>query len=243
MSEKSFNYFTSLAKNRDNYLEIAGRTNQMQDAEKLIIPDIIQKLDINSKDKMLDIGCGPGNLLIMLLPHAKEIMGIDNESSIELLKKRCGAEKRILYKTGNFLDTPIDLKFDKILCYSVIHYLSNITEVFTFIYKALELLNPGGRALFGDIPNISKKERFLKSNYGKNIDQEYHSLLKMTNKNKEPVSFFENDEELVQFNDDLLIRILKETRENGYHSYVLDQSTNLCLGYTREDILIVNPED
>ena len=52
MSEKSFNYFTSLAKNRDNYLEIAGRTNQMQDAEKLIIPDIIQKLDINSKDKM-----------------------------------------------------------------------------------------------------------------------------------------------------------------------------------------------
>ena len=56
MSEKSFNYFTSLAKNRDNYLEIAGRTNQMQDAEKLIIPDIIQKLDINSKDKILDIG-------------------------------------------------------------------------------------------------------------------------------------------------------------------------------------------
>ena len=36
----TFNYFTSLANNPDNYLELAGRTNQMQDAEKLIIPDI-----------------------------------------------------------------------------------------------------------------------------------------------------------------------------------------------------------
>ena len=102
MSKKSFNYFTSLANNADNYLEIAGRTNQMKDAEKLIIPDIIQKLDINSKDKILDIGCGPGNLLIMLLPYAKEIMGIDNESSIKILKKRFDAKYSSFYRFNTY---------------------------------------------------------------------------------------------------------------------------------------------
>ena len=90
---------------------------------------------------------------------------------------------------------------------------------------------------------FSKKERFLKSNYGKKVDSEYQSLLKDVQKSKEGVNLTEKDEDLVQFDDDLVLRILKETRGNGYHSYVLDQSTNLCLGYTREDILIVKPED
>ena len=79
--------------------------------------------------------------------------------------------------------------------------------------------------------------------YGKKIDQEYRSLLKEVQKSKEAVNSTEKDEDLVQFDDDLVLRILKETRADGYHSYVLDQSPNLCLGYTREDILIVKPED
>lgn len=243
MSKITFDNYGKKAEQLDSYLEIASRHSMMGESEKLTIPDVIMKLDLQPYDRVLDIGCGAGNLLIPLSFYVKEITGVDHSSCIKRLKSRIKDVKNISLKSGNFLDIDMDNRYDKILCYSVLQYLVNETEVFIFINKALELLVPGGKALFADIPNISKKERFLKSNYGKNIDQEYRSLLKMTNKNKETVSFFENDEELVQFDDDLVLKILKETRDDGYHSYVLDQSPNLCLGHTREDILVVKPHD
>jgi|TARA_B100001971_G_scaffold186453_1_gene186413 2-polyprenyl-3-methyl-5-hydroxy-6-metoxy-1,4-benzoquinol methylase len=243
MSKITFDNYGKKAEQLDSYLEIASRHSMMDESEKLIIPDVIMKLALQPYDRILDIGCGAGNLLIPLSFFAKEITGIDHSSCIELLRTRIRKSQNILLLSGNFLDIVDKNNYDKILCYSVLQYLADEKEVFIFIKKALESLVPGGRALFADIPNTSKKERFLKSNYGKKVDSEYQSLLKDVQKSKEGVNLTEKDEDLVQFDDDLVLRILKETRGNGYHSYVLDQSTNLCLGYTREDILIVKPED
>jgi 2-polyprenyl-3-methyl-5-hydroxy-6-metoxy-1,4-benzoquinol methylase len=243
MSRLSFKNFASLAKYSNNLLQISGRNELMEEAEKNIIPDINNKLELDKNHELLDIGCGAGNLTILLMDEVKHITANDSEECLDLFKSRINENNNVSFRPGNFQDINISKHFDRILCYSVLHYLTNEKEVFDFITKALKLLVPGGKALFSDIPNSSKKERFLKGNYGKKIDQEYRSLLKKTHHSKETVNYAEKDEELVQFDDDLLIRILKETRGNGYHSYVLDQSTNLCLGYTREDILIVKPED
>lgn len=243
MSKITFDNYGKKAEQLDSYLEIASRHSMMGESEKLTIPDVIMKLDLQPYDRVLDIGCGAGNLLIPLSFFVKEITGIDHSSCIERLKSRIKDLRNVLLISGNFLDINMDNRYDKILCYSVLHYLADEKEVLFFIKKALELLEPGGSALFADIPNMSKKGRFLKSDYGKNIDKEYRSLLKDVQKSRETVNFSEKDEAVVQFDDDLVLKILKETRDDGYHSYVLDQSTDLCLGHTREDILVVKPHD
>ena len=71
------------------------------------------------------------------------------------------------YLPGNFLDLKIDHVFNKIISYSVLHYLRDYDEVLKFIRKAILLLNKGGCALFDDIPNSSTKNRFLGTKFKK----------------------------------------------------------------------------
>ena len=48
----------------------------------------------------------------------------------------------------------------------------------------------------------------------------------------------EKDNENVQLDDHLILSILEEMRIKGFNSFLLPQSPELPMGYTREDILI-----
>ena len=63
----------------DNYFNIASSNNLMIESEKSIIPDVISKLDMQPSDRVFDIGCGSGNLLIPLSSVVKEITGVAPE--------------------------------------------------------------------------------------------------------------------------------------------------------------------
>jgi ubiquinone/menaquinone biosynthesis C-methylase UbiE len=238
MSRKSFENYGKIAESLKNHTIIAGRYPFQDDAERKIIPDIMTKLDLSTHDTMLEIGCGTGNLLIPLSFSVKEIVGIDHVSCLNSLKKRTEA-KNISLISGNFLDLSINKQFDKILCYSVLHYLRE-GEVLQFIGKALLLLTSGGMALFGDIPNQSRKDRFLQSKLGKKLDAEWKALVS-SQPDKEEV-LLESDNELVTFNDDLTMKILQQFRHQGYDTYILPQPPHLPFGYTREDILVIRPD-
>ena len=56
------------------------------------------------------------------------------------------------------------VKYERILLYSVIHYTDQPKEL---IFSALAHLAPGGMLLIGDIPNISRKGRFLATEHGR----------------------------------------------------------------------------
>lgn len=241
MSRTSYENFGKNAEELDNYLEIAARNMLMKDCEKQIIFDVLDKLNLEVSDTVLDIGCGSGNLLIPLSFIVNEITGIDHPSCIFKLKERVRDLTNISLIGNNFLDEKINSSFSKIICYSVLQYLKDINEVLFFIKKALFLLSPGGKALFADLPNISKKKRFLNSSFGKNFDKDWASKLSEITKNQKPNSHWKKDEKLVRLDDESIIQILSEIRKIGYHSYILDQSSNLCSGYTREDLLIVKP--
>ena len=71
--------------------------------------------------------------------------------------------------SGNFLKIKLKRKFDKILIYSVVHYLSSEGEFQKFIHKAISLLKHKGILLIGDIPIKEYEKAFIKSNEGKNI--------------------------------------------------------------------------
>lgn len=243
MSRASFENYGKKAKSLDSHTEISGRYQIQESAERNILFDVISKLDLKGNDTLLDIGCGIGNLLIPLSFVCKQVTGIDHASCIERLKQRIKGLRNIECISGNFFDLSMDIKVDKVLCYSVLHYLTDANEVLMFIDKVLKLLKPGGIALFGDIPNISTKQRFLKSKSGREFSKKWNKLIEEEKKSQNRVEIKLVDEKtLVQFNDDLVLKILMDTRSKGFDSFILNQPPHLPFGYTREDILIKNPD-
>jgi len=238
MSRVFFKNYGRLAQSSEDYTEMSGRYKIQHEAEKKILTDLIKKLELQSKDSVLEIGCGVGNLLIPLSFFVGEITGIDHPLCIKRLKERFSQTKNVSFISGNFLDINLDKKYNKILCYSVMHCLEHKDEVFKFIYKALQLLVPGGMALFGDIPNKSMKKRFVNSEQGRQFVSKWEELLrKQTDTNNKIITQIP-DKKSVQFNDDLILKILKLFRYKGYHTYIFPQPPELPFGNTREDILI-----
>jgi 2-polyprenyl-3-methyl-5-hydroxy-6-metoxy-1,4-benzoquinol methylase len=237
MSKISFENYGNRARQCANDTVVAGRYVIQSSAEKLILPDIIGKLALAANDSLLDIGCGAGNLTIPLSFWVKDVTGIDHPSCIERFQRRfCTAAIKLV--SGNFLEIEIHSRFDKILCYSVLHYLSDEAEVFAFIDKALALLVPGGRVLFGDIPNTSKKRRFLASAHGQQFEREWRNeqqRCEITTPTQ-----LTSDSDLVQFDDQFLIRIMRRYRSQGFYAYILPEDPELPFGHTREDIVIAH---
>ena len=240
MSRISFENYGLKAKYYKNETKVAGRFKIQEKAEKNILIDVINKMSINSDDNLLDIGCGSGNLLIPLSFICRKVTGIDHVECVNRINARLNETNNIETIPGNFLDVSLNLKFDKILCYSVLQYLSNEKKVIQFILKALKMLKPGGTALFGDIPNTSLKNRFIMSSKGKIYIEEWNNLLKkeINEKNENKM---EEDIKLVQFDDKLIFKILEIIREKGFNSFIIAQHPDLPFGYTREDILIKYP--
>lgn len=238
MSKVSFENFGKLADTLRDYTMMSGRYSVQEKDKKKIIGDIIKKLDLNPEDSVLEIGCGVGDLLIPVSFLVDEITGIDHESCIERLRKRFCDNKNMRLIPGNFLDLSLKKRYNKILCYSVLQYLENKKEVIKFIDKAVNMLNPGGKVFFGDIPNRSTKERFLNSRQGKEFSKKWNNLIRKVKDGHERKVILPVDEKLVRFDDTLVLDILSTFRQKGYHTYIFSQPPGLPFGNSREDILI-----
>jgi hypothetical protein len=103
---------------------------------------------------------------------------------------------------------------------------------FYFIDAAVKLLNDGGRFLIGDIPNISKRNRFFASNTGLKFHQSFTKTA--TNPEYEFNTLIED-----KIDDSLVYAILNRYRSAGFETYLLEQPASLPMSNRREDILIV----
>jgi SAM-dependent methyltransferase len=136
----------------------------------------------------------------------------------------------------------LDGTFDRILVYSVVHYLLDAQSVRDFLDACFEVLRPGGRLLVGDIPNRDAKNRFLESPGGQRFSRKWNERSASLNADDgvaaktfanlaAPANAF--------LDDDFVLRFLRTTRERGFESYLLPQSASLPYGNTREDVLVV----
>lgn len=240
MSSKTFeNYGTRVGLGLSP-TEQAGRYEVQADAEKYIVSDVVSKLRPKTTDKLLEIGCGPGALLIPLSFMVHQSVGIDHEEVVSNLNKRF-SDERLQTVGGNFLDIGLSEKFDCILIYSVLHCLTNEKEIETFVDKATGLLAAGGRLLLGDLPNKDLKARFINSVEGGSFSDEWER------KSADDAERFRQviepnlqaDGELATFDDAFICELLIKYRRLGFDSYLLPQPQNLPFGNTREDLLIV----
>jgi len=238
MSQISFSNFAQAAARTDiPDTEIAGRYAFQAHAERLILGDVIGKLALQPEDRLLEIGCGPGNLLIPLSHFVSTATGIDNAPLIERLLARAPLASNLKGISGDFLDSDLaGQKFDKVLIYSVLHYLSSREEILRFVDHALELCSPGGRILLGDLPNRQRKQRFAASAEGQHIREQWEHSIAVSSGH--PFDRLPADNELVTIDDELVLEILRHVRTRGQEAYILPQPTTLPFGGSREDILI-----
>lgn len=226
---------------------IASRYSIQKNAEKNIVLDVIKKLDLKCDDDLLDIGCNTGNITIPLSFVVNKIFAIDHENCLKRFSSRLPLVENIVFTPGNFLDINLSEKVDKILVYSVLHYLESDQEILKFIQKALSNLKPGGSMLLGDIPNESKRERFEKTESGKLHVEKLCQKIE-ENKTKTATSsigdYLKNapkDSKYAKFDDHLIILIVDYARKQGFNCEILDQHPNMPFFYEREDILITSP--
>ena len=113
-------------------------------------------------DKILDIGCGPGDALQFL--SEVEYYGFDMDRGyIETAKKRYGSRGNFFCKKVSLAAVEGTEQFDIVITMGVIHHL-NDEEAKQLFELAFQLLKPSGRLITYDgcyLPNQSSAERFF----------------------------------------------------------------------------------
>jgi len=242
LSDLDFNKFKTLANDESlSRYEKIGFFNHFREGKEAQIWDDIQSkvstLEIEST-RVLDIGPGCSDLPFMLLKNAEEkgqnVVLIDSQEMLNQLPDFSFCEKFSAMFPNETKQWSKENKnsFQAIICYSVLHYIAVESSVELFVEAICELLAPGGTALIGDIPNVSKRNRFFKSEEGIQFHQNNHG----------PNSFPEinwNEKKPGEFNDDDVFSILKMARLKGVEAFVLPQNSVLPMANRREDILFV----
>jgi len=226
----------ALSKNLKTYEKVGFTQVHRKDSEKNIFPDILLKLNIkNKKVNIMDIGCGCSKPVFDLIKYCKKngnnLYLVDSKEMLSNLPD----EKFITKIECEFPNckqiNELKGKIDYIIIYSVLHHVVTHGNYVSFLDTAVELVKYGGRLLLADLPNVTKKKRFLSSCIGK----EFHKKWANTEINPE-VDWNELDKH--SLDDSLIFSILQRYRNMGCETYLLEQMEGLSMNNSREDILI-----
>jgi SAM-dependent methyltransferase len=218
-------------------IEVSGRYPSQTRDERYIVDDVVGKLRLTADDDLLEIGCGPGTLLIPLAFRCASATGIDHADVLQLLQTRMAGPPHITTIAGDFLSLDVKGRFDAILAYSVLSVLPDRTAVFSFAHRAASLLRKGGRLLLGDVANPDKKRRFLESPAGIAFQREWDQRQRAT----PPTSLAGEAAVIGALDDRLITDLVYELRASGLDVYILPQPADLPFGHSREDLLVVAP--
>jgi 2-polyprenyl-3-methyl-5-hydroxy-6-metoxy-1,4-benzoquinol methylase len=125
-------------------------------------------------------------------------------------------------------------QYDAILCYSVLQYLFLDANPFHVVDCAVRLLAPGGAALFGDIPNASKRRRFFASAAG----QAHHRAF--TGRDEAP-ELRHLAVEAGRIDDSVLLGMMQRAQSAGCDAYLVPQPAHLPMANRRDDLIIRKP--
>lgn len=211
--------------------------------EPAIVADIIAKVPALQETgrKVLDVGPGCTEVPKLMIQHCVErehsLFLLDAQEMLDLLPNGNGVTKI----DGRFPDRKAVLQemvgdgLDGIIAYSVLQHVFLEANPFVFVDELLSMLRPGGVLLLGDIPNVSKRHRFLSGTAG----VEYHKAYFRTD---EPPRIPLHEIESGRINDSVIIGLMSRARTAGFDAYVLPQPDALPMSNRREDMQIWRPQ-
>lgn len=206
-----------------------------------ILEDIESKIGvIKSNEQVLDIGPGCSKLacdyIDKCIKAGSEITLVDSQEMLDLLPDFTGVKKIAGFYPSQDVSDQLSAgdRFDKIICYSVFHYIFIEANVWTFLDFSLNLLKPGGRFLLADIPNFSMRNRFFTSDEGGDFYKKFINT--SDSPSDRHAEIIEN-----QIDDGVLIGMILRARNRGIHAYIVPQDTLLPMSNRREDLLFIKP--
>lgn len=108
---------------------------------------ILKRLKEKTSGKILDIGCGTGNVLVQLANGKRELYGIDlSEKMAETATKRLGEKAVVTVADAQFIPYP-ERTFDILICNASFHHYPHPGEVLREMHRVLK---PGGMLLLGE---------------------------------------------------------------------------------------------
>lgn len=220
---------------------MSGRHSFQEEAECGIVEDVFAKLHPEPSQRLLEVGCGVGMVLRPLASRVAEAVGVDHPSCLARFEQ-LGRPPNVTLVPGEWPAVEVQGTFDRILVYSVLHYLSGVEAAKQFVSACIDRLRPGGGLMLGDVPNEDARRRFVTSPFGKEFDAQYA-------RRKGPLSpehavrdqiFAQVSHRPPYLNDAFVMGLLADARREGMESYVMPQPAHLAFSFTREDILIWN---
>jgi ubiquinone/menaquinone biosynthesis C-methylase UbiE len=136
--------------------------------------DLLNELNLRGDERILDLGCGRGAVLLMAAQHltSGRAVGIDlwrsvdqSGNSIEATRRNAEAEgvaDRVELHTGDMTALPFDdNSFDLIVSSLAIHNIPGSAARAKAISEAVRVLKPGGRLMIADIRATAQHQEQL----------------------------------------------------------------------------------
>jgi hypothetical protein len=236
--------FRKLAQNPNLSLHerIGFPDSYREDFEKSILEDICQKLPIlNEKEKtIVDVGPGCANLPRMIIDLCKlnghKLVLVDSDEMLNQLPDGPAVSKVSGFFPANAdaVRAAAGAPVDAIICYSVFHYVFVESNPFHVVDTILHMLSHGGMALLGDIPNLSKRNRFFASPRGIRFHQEF-------TKSDQLPPIQEAGPAFNKIDDSVLAGLIHRAQAAGCDAYVVPQPAALPMANRRDDLLLRKP--
>ena len=114
---------------------------------------IIELLAPKAGERILDLGCGTGNLASQITALGAQVIGVDY--SPNMIKEAIRKYPHIPFKVEDACALPYKHEFDAVFSNAALHWIKTPDEVLSCIYKALV---PGGRLIaeFGGKGNVKQ---------------------------------------------------------------------------------------
>jgi cyclopropane fatty-acyl-phospholipid synthase-like methyltransferase len=147
-------YFMESATGHDEFKFFEGKFEQLIDKFQMVI----NLLNLNKSDRLLDIGCGRGELVIYHSLNGGKATGVDfSDEAIKLAREKAtGLKADCIFLISSFEDINEEVRFDRIVSIDFIEHIS-IEEGETFFRKCYNLLNNEGRLIIYTYPNTIRR--------------------------------------------------------------------------------------
>ena len=113
--------------------------------------NVLELLSPQPDERILDLGCGTGQLTEKIALAGAEVLGIDRAAS--MIEKARQNYPQLQFAVADARDFQVEQPFDAVFSNAVLHWIPEVDAVIRCIYQALK---PGGRfvAEFGGKGNV-----------------------------------------------------------------------------------------
>lgn len=162
--EKSIKHFNSNAVEYDSSFD--GKF------VKVMYQSLFEELEKEEEGKLLDVGCGTGNVLCKLVNGKRELFGIDlSENMVEESRKRMDRDADIKVADSEHIPYK-DNTFDMLVCNASFHHYPHPEEV---LREMKRVLKNGGKLLIGEGYAIQPFRTLLNFSFHFSYSGDFHS--------------------------------------------------------------------